>query len=101
MPITYATMALWVVVATVAAIGNAGVPMGCFFLSVSLLSSMNVPIELMGIILPFYGLIDMLETALNVWSDACVTKIVNDKALTEELGEQQPRRHSSFAPELG
>jgi Na+/H+-dicarboxylate symporter len=101
MPITYATMALWVVVATVAAIGNAGVPMGCFFLSVSLLSSMNVPIELMGIILPFYGLIDMLETALNVWSDACVTKIVNDKALAEEQVEQQPKRHSSFAPELG
>jgi Na+/H+-dicarboxylate symporter len=41
---------------------------------------MNVPITLMGVILPFYGLIDMLETALNVWSDACVTKIVNDKA---------------------
>lgn len=81
MPISFSTMCLWVFVATIAAIGNAGVPMGCFFLSVSLLSSMNVPITLMGIILPFYGLIDMLETALNVWSDACVTKIVNDKAI--------------------
>lgn len=101
MPITYATMVLWVVVATVAAIGNAGVPMGCFFLSVSLLSSMNVPFELMGIILPFYGLIDMLETALNVWSDACVTKIVNDKALAEEQVELQSKRRSSFAAELG
>lgn len=71
------TMALWVVVATVAAIGNAGVPMGCFFLSASLLASMNVPITLMGIILPFYSLIDMLETALNVWSDSCVVKVVD------------------------
>jgi Na+/H+-dicarboxylate symporter len=79
-PISFATMGLWVFVATIAAIGNAGVPMGCFFLSVSLLSSMNVPIVLMGVILPFYGLIDMLETALNVWSDSCVTKLVNDKA---------------------
>jgi Na+/H+-dicarboxylate symporter len=84
MPISLATMGLWVFVATIAAIGNAGVPMGCFFLSVSLLSSMNVPITLMGVILPFYGLIDMLETALNVWSDACVTKIVNDKAEVSE-----------------
>ncbi len=75
-------MALWVVIATVAAIGNAGVPMGCFFLSASLLASMNVPITLMGIILPFYGLIDMLETALNVWSDSCVAKVVNEKTLT-------------------
>jgi Na+/H+-dicarboxylate symporter len=84
MPISYGTMGLWVIISTIAAVGNAGVPMGCFFLSVSLLSSMNVPITLMGIILPFYGLIDMLETALNVWSDTCVTKVVNDKALTDE-----------------
>jgi Na+/H+-dicarboxylate symporter len=100
-PISYGTMGLWVLVATVAAIGNAGVPMGCFFLSVSLLSSMNVPIVLMGVILPFYGLIDMLETALNVWSDACVTKIVNDKAVAEEQEPLKPRKMPGFEPELG
>ncbi|MFI4963489.1 MAG: dicarboxylate/amino acid:cation symporter, partial [Legionellales bacterium] len=101
MPVSYATMALWILVSTIAAVGNAGVPMGCFFLSVSLLSSMNVPITLMGVILPFYGLIDMLETALNVWSDACVTKIVNDKALVEEEGFVQPRKSSLRELELG
>lgn len=79
--ITGLTMATWIIVATIAAIGNAGVPMGCFFLSASLLSSMNVPITLLGIILPFYGLIDMLETSLNVWSDACVAIVVNEKEL--------------------
>lgn len=83
-PITYATMAIWIVVATIAAIGNAGVPMGCFFLSVSLLASMNVPIALMGIILPFYSVIDMLETALNVWSDSCVTKIIDKRVIEDE-----------------
>lgn len=77
--ISLAMMGLWVVIATIAAIGNAGVPMGCFFLSASLLASMNVPITLMGIILPFYSLIDMLETALNVWSDSCVAKVVDEK----------------------
>jgi Na+/H+-dicarboxylate symporter len=81
--VSLATMGLWVVVATVAAIGNAGVPMGCFFLSASLLASMNIPITLMGIILPFYALIDMIETALNVWSDSCVVKVVNDKAVRD------------------
>jgi Na+/H+-dicarboxylate symporter len=102
MPLSFATMGLWIIVATVAAVGNAGVPMGCFFLSISLLSSMNVPVELMGLILPFYGLIDMLETSLNVWSDACVTKIVNDKTLAEEQGKvKKPKRYSSFEPELG
>jgi Na+/H+-dicarboxylate symporter len=78
--ISFSTMALWIIVSTIAAIGNAGVPMGCFFLSASLLTSMNIPITLLGIILPFYTLIDMVETALNVWSDACVTAVVNDKA---------------------
>ncbi len=80
--ITASTMVLWVVISTIAAIGNAGVPMGCFFLSASLLVSMNVPITLLGLILPFYSLIDMLETSLNVWSDSCVAKMV-DKPVTE------------------
>ncbi|BCA95968.1 transporter [Legionella antarctica] len=101
MPVSFATMGLWVFVATIAAIGNAGVPMGCFFLSVSLLSSMNVPITLMGVILPFYGLIDMLETALNVWSDACVTKVVNDKAVAVEDVKLKPRKSSLLEAELG
>lgn len=83
--VSLATMGLWVVVATVAAIGNAGVPMGCFFLSASLLASMNVPITLMGIILPFYALIDMLETALNVWSDSCVVKVVDEQLIQEQV----------------
>ncbi|TAL66487.1 MAG: dicarboxylate/amino acid:cation symporter [Legionella sp.] len=102
MPVSYTTMALWILISTAAAIGNAGVPMGCFFLSVSLLSGMNVPITLMGVILPFYGLIDMLETALNVWSDACVTKVVNDQALAEEEGRVPSKRRSSILElELG
>lgn len=90
------TMLVWVFIATIAAIGNAGVPMGCFFLSASLLSSMNVPITLlMGVILTFYSLIDMLETALNVWSDSCVAKVVDEKfshdlASETELAETMP-----------
>lgn len=79
MEITFPTMVLWIFVATIAAVGNAGVPMGCFFLSASLLAGMNVPIALLGLILPFYTLIDMVETALNVWSDSCVAKVVHEK----------------------
>ncbi len=83
--ITPTMMLPWVLIATLAAVGNAGVPMGCFFLSASLLSSMNVPLELMGMILPIYSVIDMLETALNVWSDSCVAVAVNqDMAAVEQ-----------------
>lgn len=70
---------LWIFMASLAAIGNAGVPMGCFFLSCALLTAMGVPITMMGVILPFYALLDMLESAINIWSDACVTLVVNKK----------------------
>lgn len=70
-------LALWVVLAVIAAVGNAGVPMGCFFLSSAFLISMDIPLTLMGLILPFYTLIDMEETALNVWSDLSVTAIAD------------------------
>lgn len=75
--ITWTTLAVWIFIATIAAVGNAGVPMGCFFLSASLLASMNVPILLMGVILPFYAVIDAIETTLNVWSDSNVAVLVN------------------------
>lgn len=70
-------LGLWVLVATLAAIGNAGVPMGCYFLSLALLTTMNVPLNLMFVILPFYTFLDMIETSINVWSDACVTAAVD------------------------
>lgn len=69
----------WIFLATFAAIGNAGVPMGCFFLTTAFLIGMGVPIELMGMILPLYSLFDMVETTLNVWSDSCITTIVDQE----------------------
>ncbi len=81
------TLSMWVVIATIAAIGNAGVPMGCFFLATSLLASMNVPIVLMGVILPVYAVLDMIETALNVWSDSCVATMV-DRDLSHDLQQE-------------
>jgi Na+/H+-dicarboxylate symporter len=77
--ITPLTMLSWILIATIAAVGNASVPMGCFFLSASLLSSMNVPMPLLGVILPVYSVIDMIETSLNVWSDTCVTTVINEE----------------------
>ncbi len=73
----FGTYVAWVLIATFAAVGNAGVPMGCYFLTLSLVSSMNIPVALMGVILPVYAVIDMIETCLNVWSDSCVANIVN------------------------
>lgn len=67
----------WALLSTLAAIGNAGIPMGCYFLACSLLSTMNVSLSLMGIILPFYVFLDMLESAINLWSDSCITAMIH------------------------
>lgn len=77
MTFSYPEMIVWVFMATIAAVGNAGVPMGCYFLSGAFLAAMNVPLNIMGVILPFYTLIDMLESAINVWSDSCVAAMVH------------------------
>ena len=85
--LTFIDSLAWVFIATLAAIGNAGVPMGCYFLAGALLTSFNIPLEFMGIILPIYGLIDMLESAINVWSDACVSSCVSQSAVVESQNE--------------
>ncbi len=83
MQFSFAEMIVWVLIATIAAIGNAGVPMGCYFMSTAFLVAMDVPLHILGVILPFYSFIDMLESAINVWSDSCVTAVV-DKEVTAE-----------------
>ncbi len=80
---------LWIIIATVAAVGNAGVPMGCYFIASAFLAAMNVPLNILGIILPFYSLIDMLESAINVWSDSCVTAVVQQDLNRGEEAESQ------------
>lgn len=71
-PLTLGTILLWLLISVVSAVGNAGVPMGCFFLTLSLMSGIGAPVAILGVILPIYTIIDMVETAENVWSDSCV-----------------------------
>ncbi len=80
--LTWTTMLTWVLISVVSAIGNAGVPMGCYFLTLSLMSGINAPVAVLGIILPIYTIIDMVETAVNVWSDSCVCAMT-DHDLTD------------------
>ncbi len=79
-------MLMWCVIAVLCAVGNAGVPMGCYFLTLSLMAGMStpagaaMPLGILGVILPIYTVIDMIETAENVWSDCCICAIV-DKSM--------------------
>ena len=75
--LTFGTILLWMLISVVSAVGNAGVPMGCYFLTLSLMSGVGAPVAVLGIILPIYTIIDMVETAENVWSDSCVASMVD------------------------
>lgn len=75
--LTWSTILLWIFISVISAVGNAGVPMGCYFLTLSLMSGIGAPVAVLGIILPIYTIIDMVETAENVWSDSCVAAIVD------------------------
>lgn len=86
------SMIVWLFIAVIAAIGNAGVPMGCYFLTLSLMAGQNAPVGIMGIILPIYTIIDMIETAENVWSDSCVAAMTHKDIYGElEKAPQLPQ----------
>ncbi|MBR1921219.1 MAG: dicarboxylate/amino acid:cation symporter [Kiritimatiellae bacterium] len=75
--LTLPVMLAWCVIATLCAIGNAGVPMGCYFLTLSLMAGVGGNLMILGVILPIYTIIDMVETAENVWSDCCICAVVD------------------------
>ena len=77
-PVSWVSMILWSFAATGLAMGNASMPMGCFFLSSMVLSAFGIGDTLMAMILPFYAVLDMVESALNVWSDIVVTRLVHE-----------------------
>ena len=84
-PLTIGTILLWILISVISAVGNAGVPMGCYFLTLSLMSGIGAPIAVLGIILPIYTIIDMVETAENVWSDSCVAAMVDRQFLVKHI----------------
>ena len=74
---SFPMMIAWCAIAVLCAIGNAGVPMGCYFLTLSLMAGVGGPLGVLGVILPIYTIIDMIETAENVWSDCCICAVVD------------------------
>jgi hypothetical protein len=67
---------------TISSLGVAGVGGGATFASLIVLSSMNLPISIVGLVISVEPLIDMARTALNV-SDSMVAGIVTDRLLTK------------------
>ena len=86
--LTLPAMLAWCVIATLCAIGNAGVPMGCYFLTLSLMAGVGGNLMILGVILPIYTIIDMVETAENVWSDCCICAVVDKSTFRSTQGRE-------------
>ncbi|MBL4669157.1 MAG: dicarboxylate/amino acid:cation symporter [Flavobacteriales bacterium] len=73
-----------VLTALLASIGAAGIPMAGLVMMSVILSAIGLPLEGVGLILAVDRPLDMLRTAVNVWSDSCGTVIIA-KSEGEEL----------------
>lgn len=65
-----------VITALLASIGAAGIPMAGLVMMSVILTAIGLPLEGVGLILAVDRPLDMLRTAVNVWSDSCGTVII-------------------------
>jgi len=65
-----------VVMALMASIGAAGIPSAGLVMMVTILSALQLPIEGAALLLAVDRPLDMLRTAVNVWSDSCGAAII-------------------------
>ncbi len=65
-----------VITALLASIGAAGVPMAGLVMITIILNAVGLPLEGIGLILAVDRILDMIRSAVNVWSDSCGTVII-------------------------
>lgn len=69
--------ALVFLTALLASVGAAGIPMAGLVMLVVVLHAVGLPIEGIGAILAVDRVLDMMRTAINVWSDLVGAAVVN------------------------
>ncbi|MCA9173492.1 MAG: dicarboxylate/amino acid:cation symporter [Planctomycetales bacterium] len=84
-----AEQALVAVTATLAAVGAAGIPEAGLVTLLIVLNAVNLPLELIGLVLPVDWLLDRFRTAVNVFGDAVGAAVVD--GAFEAAGEQSPK----------
>ncbi|MBC2257794.1 L-cystine transporter [Listeria booriae] len=87
-PLSWKFILTVVLVVAISSFGVAGVGGGATFAAIIVLSTLNLPIGLAGVLISIEPLIDMGRTALNV-SDSMVAGIVTSKATGELKHEEQ------------
>lgn len=85
---------LIIVTSTVAAIGAAGVPGSALFVMALVMSSVGIPLTVIGIIAAVDRIIDMMTTTINVTGDAATAVIVaaSEDALNKKRYYGKPKK---------
>jgi Na+/H+-dicarboxylate symporter len=73
-PMDFSQQLLIILLATIISIGSPGIPGGGIVMTIMLLTTMGLPMDIMGMIAGMYRLIDMANTTMNVTGDV-VTSI--------------------------
>jgi len=81
---------LTIILATIISVGSPGIPGGGIVMTIMLLTTMGLPMEIVGMIAGIYRILDMGHTTLNVTGDVvtslCISrseKILNDSVYDE------------------
>lgn len=73
---SFAQQMIIVLTALLASIGAAGIPMAGLVMITVVLTAVGLPLEGIGLILAVDRILDMLRTAVNVWSDTCGAVVI-------------------------
>ncbi|MFQ5650223.1 MAG: dicarboxylate/amino acid:cation symporter [bacterium] len=83
--LSFGQQAIVVFTALLASIGAAGIPMAGLVMITVILSAVGLPLEGVGLILAVDRILDMMRTAVNVWSDSSGTAIIAKSEGEKEL----------------
>ncbi|GDX36535.1 sodium:proton antiporter [Alphaproteobacteria bacterium] len=75
--LTYHNYLMLVLTCTLGSIGAAGIPSGSIIFMSMVLTSVNLPVEGVGIILGVDRILDMVRTTINITGDSAITLIVD------------------------
>ena len=91
--LTLGDQVLVVVMALTAIIGAAGIPSSGLVMMLTILSALQLPLEGAALLLAVDRPLDMLRTAVNVWSDSCGAAVIarsEGESGPLEAGEERP-----------
>ena len=94
-PLTIGQQLLIVFMALLASIGAAGIPSAGLVMMLTILSALKLPLEGAALLLAVDRPLDMMRTAVNVWSDSCGVVVVANS----EKEDLEHLRTRTYAPE--